>query len=246
MNRLAVVLCVMGTLSCAGPDSSARPELRPGMGFTPDAGLANSGAETETGGFFSALRPVLRGARNAVAPAPTMAGAVCGDPALKGKAIGAVPGSISGCGVEGAVRITSVSDVLLSTPSTMDCATAGALKSWVDDSAKPALAAKGGGLREIKVAAHYACRKRNNAKTGKISEHGKGRAIDISGFALANGSEISVLTGWRAGSSGKALRRMHAEACGTFGTVLGPNANRFHLDHFHFDTALHRSGSFCR
>lgn len=101
-------------------------------------------------------------------------------------------------------------------------------------------------MREIKVAAHYACRRRNNSKTGKISEHGRGRAIDISGFELANGSEISVLRDWSAGSSSRALQRMHAEACGPFGTVLGPRANRFHLDHFHFDTARYRNGTYCR
>jgi hypothetical protein len=28
--------------------------------------------------------------------------------------------------------------------------------------------------------------------------------------------------------------------------VLGPNANSFHRDHFHFDTARYRSGSYCR
>jgi hypothetical protein len=128
----------------------------------------------------------------------------------------------------------------------MDCGTARALKTWVDRSAKPALSRKGGGLKQIKVAAHYACRRRNNSKTGKISEHGKGRAIDISGFRLADGSEISVLKGWNARSSRKALRKMHADACGPFGTVLGPKSNRFHLDHFHFDTARYRSGSYCR
>ena len=45
---------------------------------------------------------------------------------------------------------------------------------------------------------------------------------------------------------GKALKKMHKIACGPFGTVLGPNANRFHRDHFHFDTARYRSGSYCK
>jgi hypothetical protein len=148
--------------------------------------------------------------------------------------------------VENAVSINAISGVSLSTRATMNCDTAQALKSWVDSSAKPALSRKGGGLREIKVAAHYACRRRNNAKTGRISEHGKGRAIDISGFEMADGSEITVLEGWNAVRSRRAMRKMHADACGPFGTVLGPKANRFHLDHFHFDTARHRSGAYCR
>ena len=31
-----------------------------------------------------------------------------------------------------------------------------------------------------------------------------------------------------------------------FGTVLGPNSDRFHRDHFHFDMASYSSGAYCR
>lgn len=253
MNRLAVLLCVMATVSCAGPDSSARPEARPqsaASNFSADDTIDRSAQENKQSGFFKSLRPVFRSPKAAQElrrkQKALAAGAVCGDPAIQGAAVGRVPGRVSGCGLDDAVSVSSISGVRLSMKSTMDCGTARALKTWVDGSAIPALSGKGGGLREITVAAHYACRRRNNSKTGKISEHGKGRAIDISGFRLANGSEITVLRNWTSGSSGKALRRMHAEACGPFGTVLGPKANRFHLDHFHFDTARYRSGSYCR
>ncbi|WP_299024917.1 extensin family protein [uncultured Sulfitobacter sp.] len=253
MKRLAVLMCVMATVSCAGPDRSARPEARPGTGqpeIVADGTIDRSAQENKQGGFWKSLRPVFRspkaGRELRQQQAVLAAGAVCGDISIQGEAVGRVPGRIAGCGVDNAVRISSVSGISLSVKSTMDCRTARALKSWIDGSAKPALSSKGGGLREIKVAAHYACRRRNNAKTGKISEHGKGRAIDISAFRLMDGSEITVLKGWNARSSRKAMRRMHAEACGPFGTVLGPKANRFHLDHFHFDTAQYRSGSYCR
>ena len=253
MKRLTVLLCAVATISCAGPDASKRPELRPGTGapaITADGTIDRSAEENTQGGFFRSLRPTFRSPKAArevrQQQAVLAAGAVCGDVSIQGEAIGAVPGRISGCGVENAVRISSVSGIGLSVKSTMDCGTARALKTWVDGSAKPALSRKGGGLREIKVAAHYACRRRNNAKTGKISEHGKGRAIDISGFTLNDGSNITVLKGWNAASTRKAMRKMHADACGPFGTVLGPKANKFHLDHFHFDTARYRSGSYCR
>lgn len=253
MKRLTVILCVMATISCAGPDNSKRPEPRPGTGqseVVADDTLDRSAIENKQGGFWKSMRPVFRspkaGREARKQQALLQAGAVCGDIALQGDAIGRVPGRIAGCGVENAVSISSVSGVRLSTKSTMDCGTARALKTWIEGSAKPALSRKGGGLKEIKVAAHYACRRRNNAKTGKISEHGKGRAIDISGFRLADGREITVLKGWNAVGNRKALRKMHADACGPFGTVLGPKANRFHLDHFHFDTARYRSGSYCR
>lgn len=261
MTRLAVLMCCVATISFAAPDSSLRPELRPELRpalppvgavaqTAPDSTIDRSAIENRQDGFFRSLRPIFRspaaGREQRQQQQALAAGSVCGDIAIQGSAIGRVEGNISGCGVENAVQISSIAGVSLSTKSTMDCGTARALKSWVEGSAKPALSSKGGGLREIRVAAHYACRRLNNSKTGKISEHGRGRAIDISAFSLADGSEITVLEGWDARRSRKAMRRMHSEACGPFGTVLGPKANRFHLDHFHFDTAQHRSGSYCR
>ena len=101
-------------------------------------------------------------------------------------------------------------------------------------------------MKSIKVVAHYACRTRNNKKGARISEHGKGRAVDIAAINLNDGSQMTVLNGWRSAKNGPALKRMHKAACGPFGTVLGPNADRYHQDHFHFDTARYRSGPYCR
>ncbi len=41
------------------------------------------------------------------------------------------------------------------------------------------------------------------------------------------------------------LRDIHATACRTFGTVLGPEANEFHRDHFHLDAKVRRGKAFC-
>lgn len=41
------------------------------------------------------------------------------------------------------------------------------------------------------------------------------------------------------------LRRAHVTACKTFGTVLGPEANEAHRNHFHIDMAERQSGSYC-
>ncbi len=173
-------------------------------------------------------------------------GAVCGAIAIQGKEAGTIPGAKAGCGIQNAVRITSVSGVRLSQAALMDCTTAKALRRWVDQGAKPAIGTRGGGLSRLKVAAHYACRTRNSQPGAKLSEHGKGRAIDISGFTLKDGTEITLLKGWGTKRDGKTLRAMHRAACGPFGTVLGPESNRWHKDHFHFDTARYRSGSYCR
>ncbi|MEM1306010.1 MAG: extensin family protein [Pseudomonadota bacterium] len=42
------------------------------------------------------------------------------------------------------------------------------------------------------------------------------------------------------------LKRIHADACRYFGTVLGPEANEAHRDHFHLDLAPRRRSNYCR
>lgn len=183
-------------------------------------------------------------------PAPVITrgrrGSVCGIKTIKGEKLAPIPGRIRGCGVSDPVRITSVDGVALSQASIMDCGTAKALNSWVKNGLKPTVGRLGGGVASLKVIAHYSCRTRNSQPGAKISEHGKGRAVDISAVNLKNGSSISVLKGWGKRTQGKLLKKMHKTACGPFGTVLGPGSDKFHRDHFHFDTARYRSGSYCR
>lgn len=197
----------------------------------------------------SSLRPVRRPAAiEQAAEAARLArlrGQICGDPNIQGEAIGRISGR-GACGVENAVRIKSVAGVRLSPQPTVDCRTATALKRWVVNGAKPAVGSEGGGIASLRVVSHYACRNRNSASSGRLSEHAFGHAIDIAGIKLNSGREITVLRDWNANGDGARLRAMWRAACGPFGTVLGPDANRFHADHFHFDTARYRSGSYCR
>ena len=172
-------------------------------------------------------------------------GSVCGDIDIQGEKVGKVPGKLKGCGLKDAVRVRSVSGVGLSTPATLDCTTAKALNDWVRKSVKPAFRRRGP-VVEMRVAAHYACRTRNNQPRAKISEHGRGKAIDISAFTMMDGEVITVLKGWGQGTTRKPLHQIHKAACGPFGTVLGPRADRYHRDHFHLDTAKHRGGPYCR
>ncbi|MBY6114145.1 extensin family protein [Mameliella alba] len=173
-------------------------------------------------------------------------GSVCGDPSLKGEVVGKVPGRLPGCGIEDAVRLYSVGNVRLTEGALMDCRTARALEVWVREGARPAVGRRGGGLDGLKVAAHYSCRTRNNQPGAPISEHGRGKAIDISALILKDGSRITVEDGWNKRKDGKALRKMHGKACGVFGTVLGPESDPWHRDHFHFDTRRHGNGAYCR
>ncbi|PZX15261.1 hypothetical protein LX81_02564 [Palleronia aestuarii] len=190
-----------------------------------------------------------RGAvRRAGFPVDRQAGphSICGDPEILGTTLPAIPGRIAGCGVDEPVRLVSVAGLRLSQAATVDCRTAGALKTWVEDGVGPVVGRLGGGAVGLRVVAHYACRPRNNVPGAKISEHGRGRAIDIAAIRLRNGVEISVLKGWEDEQHGPLLHQLHEAACGPFGTVLGPESDAMHQDHFHFDTARYRSGSYCR
>lgn len=181
-----------------------------------------------------------------VAPSTSGYAMICGDPALRGEVVGAVPGSITGCGINNAVRVHEVNGIQLSTGAVVDCQTARSFKTWVNRGMLPAVGSKGGGVQTIRIAASYACRTRNLQRGAPISEHGLGKAIDVSGYTLRDGTEVTLLRDWGSGRNGRALREMHRAACGTFGTVLGPDSDRFHRDHFHFDTARHRNGPYCR
>lgn len=163
---------------------------------------------------------------------------------LVASAIGSHPGP-GACGVSDAYRVQSVAGVQLSQSAILNRRTLDQLEIWLRDHAIPAIGKQGGGLVAITVPSHYACRTRNSIPGARLSEHARGRAIDISAFVLADGSRLTVLNDW-SGANSRVMRRLHASACGPFGTVLGPNSDRHHRDHFHFDVADYRSGPYCR
>ncbi|KII15062.1 extensin family protein [Phaeobacter sp. S60] len=217
-SEQAIALAALSLpLMPAGPDASLRPHLRPG----------------------DLAEKILFGKRK------RRKTSVCGDIDIQGSKVGTVPGRLNGCGAKNAVRVRSVAGVTLSQQSVMTCDTARALKKWVERDVIKAFGRRDK-VVSMRVAAHYSCRTRNNRPGAKISEHGRGKAIDISGFVLESGKVITVLKGWTARATRKGLRKMWKGACGPFGTVLGPLSDRYHLDHFHLDVARHRGGPYCR
>lgn len=166
-------------------------------------------------------------------------GSVCGDPAIKGEALAPIKGKVKGCGLDKPVRVTSISGIRLNQPATFSCDTAQAMKSWIENGLRPAMGRRE--VVEIRVAASYICRTRNNKKSAKISEHGRGRAVDVAGFVFADGTEWSITRNYN-----KQVRRAHKAACGIFGTTLGPGSDGYHEDHLHFDIARNSNGPYCR
>jgi hypothetical protein len=89
----------------------------------------------------------------------------------------------------------------------------------------------------------------NGGRSGRLSEHAFANAVDVSAFVLRDGRRVSVLNGWRGSPEERAfLRRLHQSACKRFGTVLGPDYNAAHANHFHFDMAKSMSNdtAYCR
>ena len=209
-------------------------------GGAPAASGAGGQAGRDDAGGAAAGAPV------AAADMVAGRGWVCGKRAIRGQVLDPIGSATRGCGIDDPVQVTEVAGVPLSTAITVDCPTAKALDAWVERGLKPAVGRKGGGLDEVTILASYACRSRNNIPGGKLSEHASGHAVDIGGFVLKDGTEVTVLDDWGGRKYGKSLRKAHAAACGPFGTVLGPKADRYHRNHFHLDTASYRSGPFCQ
>lgn len=201
----------------------------------PDA-MPVAAPEKPRKGLLGLLAPRAKPVRKLGA---TRKGSVCGVPSIKGKVLPRVTSKTKGCGIEDPVSVTSIDGVRLSQSATLDCPTAIALNKWVQKGLRPAFG--NSEVVELKVAAHYICRSRNNVRGAKISEHGRGKAIDISGFVLSNGKEISVQ-----GNFNKTIRKAHKAACGIFKTTLGPGSDGYHEDHLHFDTSSRKGGAYCR
>ncbi len=252
-------------VSALAPDSTLRPMPRPDATPTPYlptevVQAAFVASPKPPAGLFAKRRPAPRpeaapetqeqaqpAAAVRVLPGKASVfgrkGSVCGVNGIKGTTLAPITSRVRGCGIKDPVSVTSVDGVRLSVAATLDCDTARALNTWVRGGLKPAFGRSE--VVELQVAAHYACRTRNNVKGAPISEHGRGKAIDISAIVLENGTSVSVLDDWR-DPAGKPMLKAYRAACGTFGTTLGPDSDRYHRNHMHFDTASQKNGPYCR
>ncbi len=96
----------------------------------------------------------------------------------------------------------------------------------------------GQAVRATAHAGSFSCRRLYGRSQGRFSEHATADAVDITGFRLADGSDVSVLADWSAGGREAAfLREVRDGACRLFPTVLSPDYNAAHRDHLHLDVA---------
>jgi hypothetical protein len=94
----------------------------------------------------------------------------------------------------------------------------------------------GSELARIEHLGAFSCRRMYGGAEGPWSEHATANAIDIAAFVLADGRRISVLDDWeRKDAEAAFLRKVRDGACGSFATVLSPDYNAAHANHFHLD-----------
>ena len=155
------------------------------------------------------------------------------------------PISEEGCGTQSPLSVTGVSAngrmVPFSGAAITDCGMASALPVWIEAIDSWLIARENTQLKEIIVGTSYMCRRVNNAKSGNLSFHAFADALDITGFRLEDGRTVTVEADWTDPDAfeGRFLRYAHGAACSSFTTVLGPEANAQHRDHFHIDLGCH-------
>jgi hypothetical protein len=126
----------------------------------------------------------------------------------------------------------------------VQCHVAKAFGDWarfgVDRAARQILRSP---VAKIETMGSYNCR--NVAGTEVRSAHARAEAIDVSAFVLADGRRIVLKRDWQGGDAAtrEFLRVVHKSACKRFGTVLGPEYNAAHQDHFHLEGT---GAKFCR
>lgn len=142
------------------------------------------------------------------------------------------PGS---CGVRTAISLRQ-STATMSAPVTIGCTLAFVLNSYERQIVQPAARRHfGQPVARIRHMGGYACRERSSGG-GRLSEHALGKAIDIGGFELADGTIVDVEDDWSAGGHRQAfLREISSGACRLFSVVLTPNHDSDHHDHIHLD-----------
>ena len=228
----AIAATLLGTLALAGCSL-----LPPGRSAPDDAARAPSTTRAP---------PVVRGP---IVRSPDAARCIA-DLDQVGAKFSPVPDRYygAGCSVLGSVQLSALqgdtSDFGLSNIGPVTCPLAEATAGWarygVDRAARQVL---GSGLLRIETFGSYSCR--NIAGSGRRSSHSSAEAVDVSAFVLKDGRRIVVAEDWNSSDPRRRqfLRIIQQSACKRFGTVLGPDYNAAHRDHFHIE----RTGnSFCR
>lgn len=157
--------------------------------------------------------------------------------ATSGLAVRAQADSPTGqrCPLQNVVRVSG-GPVSLSSSFLATCPLAVAFALFERHGLQPAaLAAFNSRVTKVEHLGSFACRNVYGRGQGRLSEHASANALDIVGFRLANGRRITVLRDWSKNEEGAFLHQVRDAACQAFSTVLSPDYNAAHRNHFHLD-----------
>ncbi len=132
------------------------------------------------------------------------------------------------------MRVSRV-EAALNHPAVMSCGLASRLDDFEREVVQP-LAAAELGRRVVRInhLGSFSCRAINGGS--HLSQHALGRAIDVAGFRLSDGTTVSVEHDWsESGPKRLFLRHLARRACSYFSVVLTPDSNAEHHDHIHLD-----------
>lgn len=143
------------------------------------------------------------------------------------------------CGASDVVRLEGIimpnsAVVSVMPPATLRCTIAEAVAQWVRNDLGPALAELDSPPVAVTNHGSYDCRGRNNNAGAKISDHGRGNALDLANGAVMDLTKRSTPQPFR--------QRLRDAACHRFNTVLGPGSDAYHADHIHVDLAERAHG----
>lgn len=122
------------------------------------------------------------------------------------------------------------------------CALTAAMALWDREVLQPlARQYLGQKIVRLETLGSYNCRTIRGGE--QLSQHATANAIDISAFILADGSRIALVNDWTEEDVRREfLLALRDASCGRFSTVLSPDYDRAHADHFHFDMAQRSAG----
>jgi len=145
------------------------------------------------------------------------------------------------CRVTDSVHVASGQQMLALSPASVapSCPVMAGLLAWQWNVAQPAAQRIfGASVERIEHYGSYSCRRMYGRPSEPWSEHATADAIDVSGFVLSDGTRVSIARDWPADDrKSRFLHVVRDGACRLFSTVLSPNYNAAHRNHFHLDQA---------
>lgn len=119
------------------------------------------------------------------------------------------------------------------------CPFAESIAAWLHDEVAPRIDKLGAVLSAVETYDDFECRGRNRIQGARLSEHGKGNALDVRALVLSDGRSLALADVAVAKDFREGLRE---SACHRFTTVLGPGADSHHDGHIHLDLIERRGG----